>query len=39
MGDECADYVPDAPAPEGSSKRAACVTLYEPTAPDLRTAD
>ena len=39
MGDETADYIPDAPAPEGSSKRAATVTLYEPTAPDLRTVD
>ena len=36
MGDGDADYVPDAPAPEGSSKRAACVTLYEPTPEDLR---
>lgn len=39
MGDEIADYVPDAPAPAGSSKRAACTTLYAPTAPDLRAVD
>jgi len=38
MGDD-ADYIPDAPAPAGSSKRAATVTLYEPIADDLRTVD
>lgn len=36
MGDETADYIPDAPSPEGSSKRAATVTLYDPTPDDLR---
>ena len=36
MGDGDADYIPDAPAPEGSSKRTATVTLYEPTPDDLR---
>ena len=36
MGDGDADYIPDAPAPEGASKRAACVTLYDPTPDDLR---
>lgn len=39
MGDGDADYVPDAPARAGSSKRAATVTLYEPLGDDLRTVD
>jgi len=32
-------HVPDAPAVAGASKRAACVTLYEPTGPHERTVD